>query len=350
MRIAATSAGGARLVLAVGFWLVAFLAESNAQFFNISPLPRPPQEVPGQTPGPAQNIAPPNNNRPAPVPKGPALQSLPPATASPPPAAAAAPPVIAPAGQGSLTLNARFGRELPQITGGLHWRVYAGKIEQGALRPIKEDRGSSPTVTLPAGSYVVHVGFGLASVTRTVHLKAGEAQREMFDISAGGLRIEGKVGDARIPPGQISFDIYRGSQFEPGDKRPIVQAAQTGDVILVPEGTYHIISNYGDVNAMVRSDIRVQVGKLTDATVTHRAAVITLKLVNDAGGEARADTQWWVLTPGGDVIKESTGAFPRVILAEGEYRAIARNDSQSYERVFKVVTGVDTEIEVLARH
>jgi hypothetical protein len=307
MRIAATSAGRARLVLAVGFWLLASLAESNAQFFNISPLPRPPQEVPGQTPGPAQNIAPPNNNRPAPVPKGPALQSLPPATASPPPVAAA-PPVIAPAGHASLTLS------------------------------------------LPAGSYVVHVGFGLASTTRTVQLKAGEALREMFDISAGGLRIEGKVGDARIPPGQITFDIYRGSQFEPGDKRPIVQAAQTGDVILVPEGTYHIISNYGDVNAMVRSDIRVQAGKLTDATVTHRAAVITLKLVNDAGGEARADTQWWVLTPGGDVIKESTGAFPRVILAEGEYRAIARNDNQSYERVFKVVTGVDTEIEVLAHH
>src|SRR5262249_48060640 len=161
--------------------------------------------------------------------------------------------------------------------------------------------------------------------------------------------LEGKVGDARIPPGQITFGVYRGSQFEPGDKRPLVQAVQTGDVIIVPEGTYHIESKYGDVNAMVRSDIRVQAGKLTDATVTHRAAIITLKLVNEWGGEARADTQWEVLTPGGDVIKESIGAFPRVILAEGEYRAIARNKSQSYERAFKVITGVDGEIEVLAR-
>ena len=349
MRIAAPSAGGVRLVLAVGFWLLASLAESNAQFFNISPLPRPPQEVPGQTPGPAQNIAPPNNNRPAPTPKGPALQSLPPATASPPPPVTAAPPAVAPSGQASLTLSARFGRDLQVITGGLHWRVYSGKIEQGALRPIKEDRGASPTVTLPAGSYVVHVGFGLASATRTVQLKSGEAQREMFDISAGGLRIEGKVGDARIPPGQISFDIYRGSQFEPGDKRPIVQAAQTGDVILVPEGTYHIISNYGDVNAMVRSDIRVQVGKLTDATVTHRAAVITLKLVSDKGGEALANTAWSVITPGGDVIKESIGAFPRVVLSEGEYRAIAKNEGKVFERPFNVVNGVDGEVEVVAR-
>ena len=345
MRIAATSAGGARVALAVGFWLSVFLAEAHAQFFNISPLPRPPSEVPGQTPGPAQNIAPPNNNnnnnRPTPVPRGPALQSLPPANA--------APPAAAPAGQASLTLSARFGRDLPVIPSGLYWRIYPGKIEQGALRPIKEDRGASPTFSLPAGNYVIHVGFGLASATRAVQLRAGEAQREIFDLSAGGLRIEGKVGDARIPNGQISFDLYRGSQFEPSDKRPIVQSAQPGDIVLVPEGTYHIISNYGDVNATVRSDIRVQAGKLTDATITHRAAVITLKLVNDAGGEARADTQWSVLTPGGDVIKESIGAFPRVILAEGEYRAIARNDNQSYERAFKVVTGVDTEVEVLAR-
>jgi hypothetical protein len=147
----------------------------------------------------------------------------------------------------------------------------------------------------------------------------------------------------------MSFALYRGSQFEPGDKRPLVQSVPAGDVILVPEGTYHIVSNYGDVNSVVRSDIRVQAGKLTDATVTHRAAIITLKLVNELGGESRANTQWSVLTPGGDVIKESIGAFPRVILAEGDYRAIARHESKTFERAFKVITGVDGEIEVLAR-
>jgi hypothetical protein len=93
----------------------------------------------------------------------------------------------------------------------------------------------------------------------------------------------------------------------------------------------------------------VQTGKLTDVTVTHRAAVITLKLVGESGGEALANTNWSVLTPGGDVIKESIGAFPKVILAEGDYRAIARYEGQNYERTFKVVTGVDGEIEVVAR-
>ena len=126
----------------------------------------------------------------------------------------------------------------------------------------------------------------------------------MFDLPAGGLRLEGRVGDVRIPAGQISFDVYRGSQFEPGDRRPIAEQVLTGDVIMVPEGTYYIVSNYGDANSVVRSDIRVQAGKLTDITVTHRAAAITLKLVGDKGGEALANTAWSVLTPGGDVIKE----------------------------------------------
>jgi hypothetical protein len=198
----------------------------------------------------------------------------------------------------------------------------------------------------------VHVGFGLASASKSVNLRADVASREVrevFEIPAGGLRIEGKVGDARVPSGQISFYLYKGSQFDPGDKRPIAQAIAGGSVILAPEGTYHIVSNYGDANSVVRSDIRVQAGKLTDATVIHRAAIITLKLVNEWGGDARANTQWSVLTPGGDVIKESIGAFPRVVLAEGDYHAVARNDGKTFQRDFKVITGVDGEVEVLAR-
>ena len=122
-----------------------------------------------------------------------------------------------------------------------------------------------------------------------------------------------------------------------------------GDVALLPEGTYYIISNYGDANSVVRSDIRVQAGKLTDVIISHRAAVITLKLVGDKGGEALANTAWSVITPGGDVIKESIGAFPRVVLSEGEYRAIARNEGKVFEREFKVVTGVDGDVEVLSQ-
>jgi hypothetical protein len=277
------------------------------------------------------------------------VPSSPPAQAPSNPAATTAsiPPV--PAGQVALALSARFGKDAQPISGGLTWRIYGAKADAtGNFKLVKEEKSPTPTVVLPAGAYIVHVGFGLATAVKPVDLR-GSSVREDFDLPAGGLRIEGKVGDVRIPAGHISFDVYKGSQFEAGDRRPIAERVMTSDVLMVPEGTYYIVSNYGDANSVVRSDIRVQAGKLTDITVTHRAAAITLKLVSDHGGEALANTAWSVLTPGGDVIKESIGAFPRVILAEGEYRAIARNEGKVFEREFKVVTGVDGDVEVIAR-
>ena len=305
--------------------------EASAQTRDlVSPQPTLPVPLTPGTGTPGDTLVPPAATRPVPAP--------PPAQASP----------VVPAGNVALTVAARYGRDAAAISSGLVWRVYAGKPDTaGVFRLIKEEKASAPIFMLPPGSYVVHASFGLASAAKAVQLR-GEAVREVLDIPAGGVRLEGRVGDARIPIGQISFDIFAGSQFDTAERRPIAQNVTTGDVVLLPEGTYNIVSNYGDGNSVVRSDVHVQTGKLTDVLVTHRAAVITLKLVNETGGEALANTQWTVLTPGGDVIKESIGAFPRVVLAEGDYRVIARNEGKSYPRDFKVITGVDGEVEVLA--
>jgi len=254
-----------------------------------------------------------------------------------------------PAGHVALAVSARYGRDAPAISGGLVWRIYAAKPDStGVFRLLKEDKAAAPTFVLPPGNYVVDASLGLANAAKPVQLRT-ETVREVLEIPAGGIRLEGRVGDVRIPTGQISFDLFTGSQFDTTERRPIAQNVLSGDVVLLPEGTYYIVSNYGDGNSVVRSDVHVQTAKLTDIVVTHRAAVITLKLVNDSRGEALANTQWTVLTPGGDVIKESIGAFPRVVLAEGDYRVIARNEGKTFQRDFKVITGVDGEVEVLAR-
>jgi len=353
---------GARTALAVAM-LAAWTVSSYAQPFTaggsapIGPAPAgvpvgepqslaPPPAVNLAVPGPADVLRPP---APIPLPVAPlpppAQVERPPA---PPPAAPALAPVVPP-GQVALYLSARFGRDLPQVPGGILWRIFPDRPDAaGVLRPIREEKTAAPTLLLPPGGYIVHATMGHAHTLKKVQLRA-ETVREVFDIPAGGIRIEGKVGDTSIPAGQIHFDVYKGSQFETGDKRPISQNIMTGEVMLVPEGTYHIVSHYGDGNAVVRSDIRVQAARVTDVTVNHRAAMITLKLVTSEGGEALANTQWSVLTPGGDVIKESIGAFPRVVLAEGEYRVIARNEGRSFQHDFDVVPGVDREISVVAR-
>jgi hypothetical protein len=329
---------------------------ASAQIFGDRPPPVPPANIPGADTGGAVSLAPPSG--PAAVPPSlpssifapPSIGNAPVGLSTPLPAPAAAAPTAGVGnGQSVLALSARFGRDLPAVSGGLVWRVYADKPDQsGVFKLVKEDRGASPNIVLPSGTYVVHVSLGLTSAVRPVTVKQ-DVTREAFDLSAGGLRIEGRVGTSRIPTGQVSFNLYKGSQFEATERAPIAQNIPAGDVALVPDGSYYIISNYGDGNSVVRSDIRVQAGKLTDVTVTHRAALIVLKLVSLRGGEALANTSWSVLTPGGDIVKESIGAFPRVVLAEGQYRAIAKYEGRVFERNFDVVNGVDSEIEVVAR-
>jgi hypothetical protein len=317
---------------------------ATAQLFSDRPPPVPPGSVPD--PGGAISLAPPSGpaslpNPPAPVTQ-PSVAIAPPVVAPPPVASAPAQPV--------LSLTARYGKDLPVINNGLVWRIFSDRPDEttGTFKLIREDRSATPNIVLPPGNYVVHVAFGMVSAVRTVTLKS-ETDRESFVLPAGGLRIEGRVGSSKIPQNQVSFAIYKGSQFEVGERAPLISSVAAGDVALVQEGTYYIVSNYGDANSVVRSDIRVQAGKLTDVTITHRAAVITLKLVGDKGGEALANTAWSVITPGGDVIKESIGAFSRVVLSEGEYRAIAKNEGKVFERPFNVVNGVDGEVEVIAR-
>jgi hypothetical protein len=342
--------GRPRLALALAAILVSALPSPvSAQMFSDRPPPVPPASVPEAPAGPAMNLAPPSG--PSSIPNLPAPLTQPPLTQ---PSIAAVPPVVAPLGaaapgQAVLALTARFGKDLPVINSGLVWRVFSDRPDEtGNPKLVREDRGATPNIVLPPGNYVVHVALGLVSAVRPVTLKT-ETDRESFVLPAGGLRIEGRVGTSKIPQNQISFSIYKGSQFELGERASLVPNVAAGDVALLPEGTYYIISNYGDANSVVRSDIRVQAGKLTDVIITHRAAVITLKLVSDRGGEALANTAWSVITPGGDVIKESIGAFPRVVLSEGEYRAIAKNEGKVYERAFNVVNGVDGEVEVVAR-
>ena len=56
-----------------------------------------------------------------------------------------------------------------------------------------------------------------------------------------------------------------------------------------------------------------------------------------------------MLTPGGDIIRELIGAFPSLVLAEGEYVVIARHDAKTYQSTFKVQSGLDRDVEVIAQ-
>ena len=50
------------------------------------------------------------------------------------------PAPLVPAGQAALMLSARFGKDMPPITGGLTWRVYAAKADDRGKFPAGQGR------------------------------------------------------------------------------------------------------------------------------------------------------------------------------------------------------------------
>jgi hypothetical protein len=193
----------------------------------------------------------------------------------------------------------------------------------------------------------VHAAYGRAGATRKIEVNAPTGG-EVLVLNAGGVRllaINGK--DQPLAQGDVAFDIYAPDEGGSEERFLLVPNAPPGHVISLNAGTYHVVSKYGDANAIVRADIKVDPGKLTEATVFQQAARLTLKLVEQHGGEAMADTAWAVTTLSGESVVESVGAFPSVVLSAGDYTAKAKHDGKTYQKNFSVEAGANRDVEVL---
>ena len=247
----------------------------------------------------------------------------------------------------SLTLSAHLESDRAMIRSGLIWRIYADPTDGTPARFVQLSEAATPSFSLKPGAYIVHVAYGLSGTTQRIVLGSNSV-RETISISAGALVLNALVGDTPIPTEKVRFSIYVAVGTDP-EGRLIADNLKTGVTIRLPIGIYRVVSRYGDTNAVASADLAVEPAKLIKATLRHRAATVTLKLVNNLGGEAYAGTNFSVLTPGGDTIRDLFGAFPSLILAEGDYILIARNAGRVYTSEFKVRSGVDQDIEVLAR-
>ena len=233
---------------------------------------------------------------------------------------------------------------------GLSWRIFSPiPGPDGKLPMLASSEGGSTSFDLDPGDYFVHVAFGRAGATKKLKISATqEPANQTLVLDAGGMVLNAVSGsDVRIPPDELSFAIYSNEVKEDGERGLIMDNVKPNEVVRLNAGTYHVVSDYGKVNATIRADIKIEAGRLTQAVIQHRAAKITLKLVSQSGGEAIADTAWSILTASGDSVAESVGAFPVVVLAEGNYTAVARHKNNIYQRDFTVTSGRNQDVEVL---
>ena len=287
-------------------------------------------DVPMPRPRPDRDAAPASDTAPVPTTPNPAAAAITALTSVPQP----------------VTLDAKITASGTVIPDGLVWRIFDTKPEaNGELALVAKSDEGVAHVELPPGEYVVHVAYGRAQVSETMSVQPGQNQKT-FVLEAGALRLNAAVtGDIPIPANLLTFDIYSAS--DEAAKNLLTEALAANDIVTLNAGTYHVVSRFGTINAVVRADLRVEPGQLTDATLYHHASQTSFKLVSETGGEAIADVDWTVKTADGATIFTELGAFPTTVLAEGDYLVLAKQGDKVFNREFQIQPGPPREIEVL---
>lgn len=255
------------------------------------------------------------------------------------------PQAASPVMQGVMSLQATYAGTGRPVGRDLSWRVY--QVSAGEPSLVASSNDPRPNFALPPGDYIIHVTHGLAAATKRIPMQSRPVS-DRLQLNAGGLVLRAKLADVPIQSERQSISIYIPAPND-SEAKLVTKTLKAGELLRLPEGQYHVVSTYAGSNSVVRADINVQSGKVTEATINHRAATVTLKLVRQQGGVAIANTSWTVQTPGGDIISEALGAFPTMELAEGEYDVVARNDGREYKDKVKVVSGVNRDHEVVMR-
>jgi hypothetical protein len=251
---------------------------------------------------------------------------------------------------GQIAFLAQLTDDSPALEQGVIWRIYRDKPgPDGKVRLLSQHRDAAPQLRLDVGDYVVNVAYGRANLTRRLTVAAGKAVTEKFVINAGGLRVAATLatGDA-APANAVQFDVLSDERDQFGNRIPVLTRARPGVVLRLNAGIYQVHSLYGDANAVVRGEVTVEPGKVTEATLVHGAAKVTFRLVARAGGEALADTQWSITGLNNEAVKDSAGALPTHILAPGNYNVSAKRLGQTYKQNFSLQVGDNVYVEVVA--
>ncbi len=245
-----------------------------------------------------------------------------------------------------LTLFAKLSENGAVLQSGVSWRIFdASEIENGQMSLLFKSEQAAASFNLKMGEYLIHAAYGNAQASETVSISSPTIKTLVFE--AGALRLKAAIsGDIPIIPSNLKFEIST-NDGDANDKKIIANNVRPNDIIYLNAGIYNVTSYFGNVNAKVQADLRVEVGQITDATLYHDASKISFRLASEPNGKAIADVEWSVKEQNGEIVYTNLGAFPSTILKEGDYAVIAKIGKKVYNRDFQVKPSAPREIELL---
>ena len=95
----------------------------------------------------------------------------------------------------------------------------------------------------------------LMGVRRVTVTRAASSERLV--LNAGAMRIVGMLGDKPINPAKLSISIFV-PEAGNSEAKLVLAGAKAGDLIALPEGSYHVVSTLLDTAGLRETDDPVE--------------------------------------------------------------------------------------------
>jgi len=251
---------------------------------------------------------------------------------------------------GYLKLSARPAIGAQTLSDKVHYTIYKGAQSlDGKREQITQSNKTTPTFWLPAGEYFIKANYGLASANMTVQIKANQRTEKTVIINAGALRLSSRVeGLPEKLKSQVFYIIYDAKADLEGNYREIFTTSQAERTVRIPPGEYLIEGRWGNTNARTPVSAVVTAGKLTNATVIHRAGRARFKLTSVPGGTPTGKPYWTFYDFSGAEIGRNVKPTPERIFSAGKYTVVVRYDDQEFKAGFTIKSGDEKQIDIVA--
>lgn len=256
-------------------------------------------------------------------------------------------------GTEGLELSAKLSSESPPLIANIKWEIYNfEKSSDGNRAQIVTTDVSQPTLPLAPGRYIVRAVFGVSSTAKVVKITTAQVTDATFILNVGGIRVKPLLIAGEPPDGKIPHQwIYLVSKADSLASPELIATADDPKKIhQLAAGTYELISRFGTANAVVKTNVTVSPGLLTEVEVSHKASIVQFKLFKKwRGGEELMDVSWKLLDDEDNVIAKNLNANAGEIIAPGRYKIVALYNNTTYSKIFKVKPGKKKLIKVVAR-
>ncbi|WP_397382005.1 VWA domain-containing protein [Prosthecobacter sp.] len=183
-------------------------------------------------------------------------------------------------GAGKIKLSALTTEGAEALSKDVTWEVFGAADAEGNRAKAGYSYDTVPTLSLPAGKYLVQVEWGSAKAKQEVEVVAGKFKEIPIIINAGTLGLSAVMTEGADPaPEGINWDVFGEANAE-GERPKASYSYDAQPKLHLTAGKYLVVATRGAAKAQAEAE--VQAGKMTTKALNLNAG--TLKLSSSTPG------------------------------------------------------------------